>query len=149
MSANIRTKFANLRTFKLPKPDISDFNTQSISDLIKLLRFTKISYCWGRNPNLQAKTRYADLKNAFPALCKIARVENFRFHDLRHTAATRMVNAGVDVVQVKNILGHADIRTTMRYAHAITEQSLDAMETLSNYAEKNRKIIEFKANTSI
>ena len=32
----------------------------------------------------------------------------------------------------------------MRYAHAITEQSLDAVEALSNYAEKNQKIVEFK-----
>ncbi len=90
------------------------------------------------------KTRYADLKNSFPALCKIAKIENFRFHDLRHTAATRMVDSGVNIVQVSNTLGHADIRTTMRYAHAITEQSMEAMETLSGYAERNKKIIELK-----
>ena len=47
---------------------------------------------------------------------------------------------------VKDILGHSDIHTTMRYAHAITEQSLEAIETLSHYAERNRKVIELKAN---
>lgn len=93
-------------------------------------------------------TRYADLKNSFPALCKTANVENFRFHDLRHTAATRMIASGVDIIQVKDILGHADIRTTIRYAHAITERSLNAMETLSNYAERNRKVVEFLCNAN-
>ena len=71
-------------------------------------------------------------------------IENFRFDDLRHTSATRMVSAGVPITMVKDILGHSDIHTTMRYAHAITEQSLEAIETLSNYAERNRKVIELK-----
>ena len=98
--------------------------------------------------NPLTNTRYADLKNAFPALCKIAQVENFRFHDLRHTSATRMVGAGVPITMVKDILGHSDIHTTMRYSHAITEQSLEAIETLSNYAERNKKVVELKLNTN-
>ena len=94
------------------------------------------------NPITQ--TRYSDLKRSFVAVCKSANVENFRFHDLRHTSATRMVGAGVPITMVKDILGHSDIHTTMRYAHAITEQSLEAIETLSNYAERNRKIINIR-----
>jgi integrase len=39
------------------------------------------------------------------------------FHDLRHTAATMMVVSGVDLVTVKEILGHSSIEMTMRYAH--------------------------------
>ena len=42
LSANIGTKNVNLRTFKLPKPDISDIFSQQNSDLIKSLRFTKL-----------------------------------------------------------------------------------------------------------
>ena len=98
--------------------------------------------------NPLTNARYADLKNAFSALCKIAQVENFRFQDLRHTSATRMVGAGVPITMVKDILGHSDIHTTMRYAHAITEQSLEAIETLSNYAERNKKVVELKLNTN-
>ena len=91
------------------------------------------------------KTKYSDLKRVFSNVCKIAEVENFRFHDLRHTAATRMVGSGVSITIAKDILGHSDIHTTMRYAHAITEQSLSAVETLSNYAERNNKVVPLRA----
>ena len=52
-----------------------------------------------------------------------------------------MVGSGVPITIVKDTLGHSDIHTTMRYAHAITEQTLSAVETLSNYVEKNNKVI--------
>lgn len=94
--------------------------------------------------NPLTKTRFSDLKKAWCTVCKVADVKNFRFHDLRHTAATRMVGSGVPINMAKEILGHSDIRTTMRYAHAITEQSLDAIETLSNYAERNKKVVQMK-----
>ena len=92
--------------------------------------------------NPLTQTKYYDLKRVFSNVCKIANVEDFRFHDLRHTAATRMVGSGVPITIVKDILGHSDIHTTMRYAHAITEQTLSAVETLSNYVEKNNKVIQ-------
>ena len=51
-----------------------------------------------------------------PALNR-AGITHVRWHDLRHTAASRRVMAGVDIYAVKEILGHQDIQTTMRYAH--------------------------------
>lgn len=59
---------------------------------------------------------------------------------------TRMVNSGVDLMLVKDILGHSDIRATVRYAHAVTEQSLDAIESVSHYAEQNKKVIKLQVN---
>ena len=46
-----------------------------------------------------------------------AKIENLRFHDLRHTAATRMAEATGNIIAVSRILGHTNIFTTMRYAH--------------------------------
>lgn len=58
-----------------------------------------------------------------------AKIENLRFHDLRHTAATRMVERCGNIVAVSKILGHANISTTMRYCHP--DKSLeDALESL-------------------
>lgn len=54
-----------------------------------------------------------------------------RFHDLRHTAASRMVEAGVDLVTVSKILGHSTIQMTMRYAHPTPENMRRAVETLA------------------
>jgi integrase len=70
------------------------------------------------------------LKGAFELLCKKAEIQGLRFHDLRHTAATRMVEGGASIVAVSRILGHSDIRITMRYSHP--ENSLkEAVELLT------------------
>ena len=62
--------------------------------------------------------KIGDIKKCWSTALKRAKIENFRFHDLRHTAATRMIEKGVDIITVKEILGHADISTTMRYTHS-------------------------------
>lgn len=116
-------------------------NSSLMQELKKLKKTKNCDFVFA---NPITETRYFDLKNSFPSICKLAEVENFRFHDLRHTSATRMVGDGVSITMVKDILGHSDIHTTMRYAHAITEQSLDAVEALSNYAERNKKVVELK-----
>ncbi len=61
--------------------------------------------------------RHDSLNKIFNRSCKIANISAFRFHDLRHTAATKMIENGVNIVAVSKILGHADLKTTMRYAH--------------------------------
>ncbi len=77
-----------------------------------------------------------DIRTAFKSACKRADIKNLRFHDLRHTSATRMIETGASIVAVSRILGHADLKTTMRYAHP--ENSLkDAVENLLTF-ESNR-----------
>ena len=51
-------------------------------------------------------------------LRKVAGLEGVRFHDLRHTFATNLVDDGVDLHTVQELMGHADVSMTMRYCHA-------------------------------
>ncbi len=74
--------------------------------------------------------KHDSLNGAFERACKLSTIKGLRFHDLRHTAATRMIEKGVSIVVVNKILGHADLKTTMRYAHP--DDSLkDAVEKLA------------------
>ena len=67
---------------------------------------------------MQGKILIKDsIKGAYERLCKKAGITGLRFHDLRHTAATRMIEAGASIVAVSRILGHSDIKMTMRYTH--------------------------------
>jgi len=67
---------------------------------------------------------------SFHLVAKKAKVQDFRFHDLRHTAATRMIQAEKDLYQVQRILGHKSPIHTQRYAHHSPESLRDAVEVL-------------------
>lgn len=75
---------------------------------------------------------YTDLKDRFKYIVDKCKIQNIVFHDLRHTAATRMVENGADLVVVKEVLGHADINMTLRYAHPVPEMMLKAIMSLNN-----------------
>lgn len=70
------------------------------------------------------------LKKAFISAVREAKITNFRFHDLRHTFATRLVQKGVDIYKVAKLLGHKDVSTTQRYAHHYPESLRDGVEIL-------------------
>jgi integrase len=98
------------------------------------------------NPDTQKP--YTDLKKPWAKVLENAKVKGFRFHDLRHTAATRMVASGIDLIVVQDILGHADINTTMRYAHPVPERKLQAVSALDSYVAdeqaNERKVVSIK-----
>lgn len=58
-----------------------------------------------------------DIRAAFQGACRRAGIDDFHFHDLRHTFASHLVMKGVPLKVVQELLGHKDIKTTMRYAH--------------------------------
>ena len=72
-----------------------------------------------------------DVKRAFTGACRDAKVEDFRFHDLRHMAATRMADAGVHPAAIREILGHASFKMTGVYMHATPEMMHQAVGALN------------------
>lgn len=72
------------------------------------------------------------LKITHARTCKKAGLEDFRFHDFRHTAATRLLRQTGNLRLVQLLLGHEDVKTTMRYAHASGNDLLNAMNATEN-----------------
>ena len=66
--------------------------------------------------------RYKTVKRAFQTACRRSGIEDFRFHDLRHTFASWAVQNGADLYRISRILGHSTLQMTTRYAHLATEQ---------------------------
>ena len=71
------------------------------------------------------------IKTAFNAAVSRAGIEDFRFHDLRHTFASHMVMRGATIKEVQEILGHKNISMTMRYAHLSQEHKEKAVNLLN------------------
>jgi integrase len=72
----------------------------------------------------------SNLRRSFYIYVEKAKVSKCRFHDLRHTFATRLVQAGVDRYKVQKLLRHKSPIMTQRYAHHYPESLRDGVETL-------------------
>jgi integrase len=77
--------------------------------------------------NRKPGERFLDLKKGFKKAVVLAGIPHIRFHDMRHTFATRLVRAGVDIVTVQYLLGHSKITMTARYAHALADVKIAAV----------------------
>ena len=67
---------------------------------------------------------------AFRRACKRAGIKDFRFHDLRHSFASYLTMVGVNLRTVQTLLGHKDLRMTMRYSHLSPEHLREAIQNL-------------------
>ena len=81
-------------------------------------------------PSPKTGGRIVDVKTTFDRAKRKAKVADFRFHDLRHTAATRMADAGADAFTLCAIFGWSDVRVALRYTHATDEAKRRAVEKL-------------------
>lgn len=76
-------------------------------------------------------TPYTNLPRDWRAACAAAKLRDFRFHDLRHAFASRLVENGTDLLTVAQLLGHASLAMVMRYAHLSPAHRREAVDRLS------------------
>lgn len=100
----------------------------------------------------EQKQAYKSINSLFQNIVKRTKLEHFSFHTLRHTAASDMLDMGVDIVTVKEILGHSDLKVTLRYAHSKSANKMEAVDKLSSridtfstlpcYVKEENRVVE-------
>ncbi len=83
--------------------------------------------------NPRTRGSLSDVKKSFRAACDDAKLEDFRFHDLRHTFGTRLADTGADPFVIAEVMGHSDLRMTKRYCHATDHRKQGAVERIAEY----------------
>jgi len=68
-------------------------------------------------PSAAKKDKPVELRKSWETALKRAKVENFRFHDLRHTTASYLAMEGATGPEIAEVLGHKDLQMVKRYAH--------------------------------
>ena len=81
------------------------------------------------------------IKRSFTSACRKAGITDLRFHDLRHTFATRLKESHVDPITRRDLMGHATTEMTDDYTHSFTETKQDAVERLAVRQKNCPKIV--------
>jgi integrase len=112
---------------------------QLLTDILKSVKLANSEY--GRVFCTRDGMPYRSFRSAFERAVRKAGIADFTFHDLRHTFASRLVMAGVDLPTVKELLGHRDISMTMRYTHLSSDHKQTAVGKLEQFAAKVPAIV--------
>ena len=101
-------------------------------ELLELLKsLSRLKDCPYVFANPETRDRWCDQKVAWAYAVRKSKVKGIRFHDLRHTFASRLMQRGVPLKAVQELLGHGSIVMTMRYAHLAPGDLRHAVELLS------------------
>jgi len=106
-----------------------------LAERIKEVKDSEFIFAKGNGNKLWA------VRSAFLRACKRAGFVGLRFHDLRHTFATRLVTSGIDLATVQKLLGHENIQMTLRYSHPRSEDMKRAIKILEKNAESSHKMV--------
>jgi integrase len=118
----VRSKNGERRTIPVNETVLSVLRQKST---VRSLR-TELVFC----SQVFTPMESGHLRRSFRLALSKAQIDDFHFHDLRHTFSTRLVQAGVDLYKVQRLLGHKSPIMTQRYAHHYPESLRDGVEIL-------------------
>ncbi len=127
---NLLRKTVLINNTKNNKPRTIPLNKIALDALLRRSNVKSIKNDYAFFSRNGEKINHHSLRKSFRIALKKSRIENFRFHDLRHTFATRLAQRGVDIYKIAKLLGHRDIKMTQRYAHHCPESLRDGVEIL-------------------
>jgi len=83
---------------------------------------------------------FINVRKSFDKLLKTCKIDKFRFHDMRHTYASQLAMAGIDLNTIRELLGHKSLQMTLRYAHLSPDHKRKAVDSLNrlvtNWSQK-------------
>ncbi len=98
--------------------------------------YTELSRLWEQSPKDSSGLVFGitnNVKRSFTSACRDAKIEGFHFHDARHTAITRMIQAGLSPMEIMKISGHTQMNTFARYVNPNTQAVTRIADVLSAY----------------
>ena len=123
-------KTAEWRTIPLTKRVCEMLSSKNARQKVRALREnTVFSNGTGQPINIH------ELRWGFESALKAAGIVDFRWHDLRHSFATRLAQNGVDLFTIQKLLGHKSFAMTQRYAHHCAESLRRGITVLDDYVE--------------
>jgi integrase len=96
----------------------------------------ELNLLWDKSPQLLDHLVFGitdTVKTSFAGACRDAEIDNFRFHDCRHTAITRMIQAGMPPLQVMKISGHTQMTTFSRYVNTDNDTARNIATALDTF----------------
>ncbi|MDP0929039.1 site-specific integrase [Paracoccus onubensis] len=138
-----RLKFAKTMRFPLSREIAALLSTLPKSKLPEDRRFV-FTYEDQRSKDRHRRKITASgggLMEDFRDALELAEIEDFRFHDLRHTFATRMLRETGNLKLVSRLIGHSKVETTARYAHVLDDDMANALEGFSSFRNGKSRTI--------
>jgi len=120
---------------KNDEPRIIPLNQRAFSILKEKLKVRSISCDHVFQLNGKPLKKHI-IQFAFRGVCLATGTEDLHFHDLRHSFATRLVQAGEDLYKIQKLLGHKSPNMTQRYSHHSPESLRSSVERLDEYVTK-------------
>jgi integrase len=140
---NLFRKTILIQKTKNGKPKTLPLNKVALDVLNRRLKVKSIKndfVFFNRNGQ---KIPNSNLRLSFHRVMRKVGIKDFRWHDLRHTFATRLAQADVDLYKISKLLGHKDIKMTQRYSHHCPDSLRDGVEILES--DYNLTTIEQKS----